>query len=105
VSPGGLQHAFLFEPRGMRVEIDRELIVAPSATSSAALLEEGLSFKNVHTFNLDEYYPMQPEALQSYVRFMREHLFDHIDVPKKNIAIGKVYKNHNWENFMMGRSR
>src|SRR5688572_9533462 len=38
---------------------------------------DGLSFKNVHTFNLDEYYPMQPQALQSYVRFMREHLFDH----------------------------
>jgi glucosamine-6-phosphate deaminase len=49
--------------------------------------EDGLSFKNVHTFNLDEYYPMQPEALQSYVRFMREHLFDHIDIPKKNINI------------------
>jgi glucosamine-6-phosphate deaminase len=28
--------------------------------------EEGLSFKNVVTFNLDEYYPMIPEALQSY---------------------------------------
>jgi glucosamine-6-phosphate deaminase len=49
--------------------------------------KEGLSFKNVHTFNLDEYYPTQPEALQSYVRFMREHLFDHIDIPKKNINI------------------
>ncbi|HEX8913270.1 MAG TPA: glucosamine-6-phosphate deaminase, partial [Humisphaera sp.] len=43
--------------------------------------EEGLSFKNVVTFNLDEYYPMQPSELQSYVRFMREHLFDHIDIP------------------------
>ncbi|MCA9034261.1 MAG: glucosamine-6-phosphate deaminase [Planctomycetaceae bacterium] len=43
--------------------------------------EEGLSFANVITFNLDEYYPMQPEDLQSYVRFMREHLFDHIDIP------------------------
>jgi glucosamine-6-phosphate deaminase len=49
--------------------------------------KEGLSFKNVHTFNLDEYYPMQPEALQSYVRFMREHLFDHLDIPTKNINI------------------
>lgn len=43
--------------------------------------EEGLSFRNVITFNLDEYYPMQPEDVQSYVRFMREHLFDHIDIP------------------------
>ncbi|MEJ2163295.1 MAG: glucosamine-6-phosphate deaminase [Robiginitalea sp.] len=49
--------------------------------------EEGLSFKNVVTFNLDEYYPMQPESIHSYVRFMKEHLFDHIDIPKKNIHI------------------
>ena len=48
---------------------------------------EKLSFKNVHTFNLDEYYPMQPDSLQSYVRFMNEHLFNHIDVPKQNINI------------------
>ncbi len=49
--------------------------------------EEGLSFKNVITFNLDEYYPMDPKSLQSYVRFMKEHLFDYIDVESKNINI------------------
>lgn len=49
--------------------------------------KEGLSFKNVYSFNLDEYYPMQPDALQSYVRFMNEHLFHHIDIPKQNINI------------------
>lgn len=49
--------------------------------------EENLSFKNVITFNLDEYYPMQPQAVQSYVRFMNEHLFDHIDILKENINI------------------
>ncbi len=49
--------------------------------------EEGLSFKNVVTFNLDEYYPMEPQALQSYVRFMDENLFDHIDIDKENINI------------------
>jgi glucosamine-6-phosphate deaminase len=49
--------------------------------------EEGLSFKNVVTFNLDEYYPMEPGSLQSYVRFMRENLFDHIDIPEENIHI------------------
>ena len=38
--------------------------------------DEGLSFKNVVTFNLDEYYPMQPETFQSYVRFMKEYLFN-----------------------------
>ncbi|HEY7119175.1 MAG TPA: glucosamine-6-phosphate deaminase [Tepidisphaeraceae bacterium] len=49
--------------------------------------EEGLSFRNVVTFNLDEYWPMNPDELQSYVRFMREHLFDHVDVDSKNIHI------------------
>src|SRR5690606_41899574 len=49
--------------------------------------EEGLSFKHVYTFNLDEYYPMQPDAIQSYVRFMNEHLFDHIDIPRDHIHI------------------
>jgi glucosamine-6-phosphate deaminase len=49
--------------------------------------EDRLSFKNVITFNLDEYYPMEPDSLQSYVRFMKEHLFNHIDIPKKNIHI------------------
>ena len=49
--------------------------------------EEGLSFKNVVTFNLDEYYPIEPDALQSYVRFMKEYLFDHIDINKENINI------------------
>ena len=49
--------------------------------------EEGLSFKNVHSFNLDEYYPIKADALQSYVRFMGEHLFNHIDIPKANIRI------------------
>jgi len=49
--------------------------------------EEGLSFKNVITFNLDEYYPMEPKELQSYVRFMNEYLFDHIDIDKKNTHV------------------
>ena len=49
--------------------------------------EQKLSFENVHTFNLDEYYPMNPDALQSYVRFMKEHLFNHINIPKQNIHI------------------
>lgn len=49
--------------------------------------EEGLSFKNVITFNLDEYYPMVPDAIQSYVRFMKENLFDHIDIDFENINI------------------
>jgi glucosamine-6-phosphate deaminase len=56
--------------------------------------EENLSFANVVTFNLDEYFPMQPNELQSYVRFMNEHLFDHIDIPADNINIpdGTIHK-------------
>ena len=49
--------------------------------------EEQLSFRNVVTFNLDEYYPMQPTARQSYVRFMHEYLFDHVDILAENIHI------------------
>jgi glucosamine-6-phosphate deaminase len=49
--------------------------------------EEGLSFKNVVTFNLDEYYLIARENVQSYWYFMHEHLFNHIDIPEKNIHI------------------
>ena len=49
--------------------------------------EEGLSFYNVITFNLDEYYPMKPDANQSYVKFMNEYLFNHIDIKPSNIHI------------------
>ncbi len=49
--------------------------------------EEKLSFKNVISFNLDEYYPIEPDALQSYNRFMKVHLFDHIDIDINNTHV------------------
>ncbi len=49
--------------------------------------EEGLSFKNVITFNLDEYYPISPFSIQSYHHYMWMHLFHHIDIPPENINI------------------
>ncbi len=49
--------------------------------------EEGLSFSNVVSFNLDEYYPMTRENNQSYHYFMHQHLFDHIDINPENINI------------------
>jgi glucosamine-6-phosphate deaminase len=57
--------------------------------------EEGLSFSNVISFNLDEYYPMEPEAVQSYWRFMKEQLFDHVDIPEENffIPLGNISQN------------
>lgn len=56
--------------------------------------EEGLSFKNVITFNLDEYYPIETDALQSYNRFMKTNLFDHVDIKPENIHIpnGEIKK-------------
>ena len=61
-------------PRG----IYRELI---------RLHREGLDFSNVVTFNLDEYYPMDPARMHSYHRFMWENLFDHVNVPMQQIHI------------------
>ena len=52
----------------------------------------GLSFNNVITYNLDEYYPMEQDALQSYYQFMHTQLFNHIDIKPENIHI----PNGNW---------
>lgn len=49
--------------------------------------EEGLSFKNVVTFNLDEYYGLSANHPESYAKFMAEQLFDHIDIPKENVNL------------------
>jgi glucosamine-6-phosphate deaminase len=48
---------------------------------------EGLSFGDVVTFNLDEYYPMDPDSIHSYHRYMRENLFDHIDIDPANVHL------------------
>jgi glucosamine-6-phosphate deaminase len=49
--------------------------------------EEGLSFADVVTFNLDEYYPMRPDSIHSYHRFMWENLFAHVDIKRENVHI------------------
>ncbi|HET6400427.1 MAG TPA: 6-phosphogluconolactonase [Candidatus Kapabacteria bacterium] len=61
-------------PRG----IYRELI---------ALHQQGLDLSRVRTFNLDEYYPIAPDALQSYHRFMQQHFFRHVNIRPENIHI------------------
>lgn len=48
---------------------------------------EGLSFRNVVTFNLDEYYGLPPTHLESYRRFMEEQFFAHIDLPPSAIHV------------------
>jgi len=74
-----------------------EMVVLGMATGSTPIKmyaelvrmhrEEGLSFKNVITFNLDEYYPIDKDAYQSYWSFMHRNLFNHIDIDPKNIHL------------------
>src|SRR5688572_2065048 len=49
--------------------------------------EEGLDFSHVVAFVLNEFYGVQPEQLQSHHRWMREHLLDHVNIPKTNVHI------------------
>ena len=49
--------------------------------------EEGLSFSNVISFNLDEYFPLAKDDIQSYHYFMHTHLFNHVDIKPENIHI------------------
>ncbi len=49
--------------------------------------EQGLSFQNVISFNLDEYLGLEPSHPESYHTFMRRNLFDHLDVPAENIHL------------------
>ena len=46
-----------------------------------------VSFKNVVTFNMDEYVGLPKEQDQSYWYFMHKNFFDHIDIPAENINI------------------
>ena len=46
-----------------------------------------VSFKNVITFNMDEYVGLPESHPESYHSFMYKNLFDHIDIPKENIHI------------------
>ncbi|MCM1130429.1 MAG: glucosamine-6-phosphate deaminase [Roseburia sp.] len=48
---------------------------------------EVISFKNVKTYNLDEYVGIDRSCPQSYYYFMNENLFDHIDIDKNNVHI------------------
>jgi glucosamine-6-phosphate deaminase len=47
--------------------------------------EDGLDFSRMTAFNLDEYFPIKRSDEQSYFHFMREKLFDHV-----NIEFGKI---------------
>src|SRR4026208_1831481 len=67
---------------------------APGSTPSGVYRElirmhrdEGLSFADVVTFNLDEYYPMDPGSIHAYHRFMWENLFSQLDIPPANVHL------------------
>ncbi len=49
--------------------------------------EGNISFKEVVTFNLDEYYGLDSNNQQSYAYYMNQQLFNHIDIKKDNINI------------------
>jgi len=49
--------------------------------------EEGLSFRQVTTFNLDEYLGLEPTHPETYWNFMHRNLFDHIDLPASHIHL------------------
>lgn len=49
--------------------------------------EDGLSFANVVTFNLDEYLGLAADHPQSYRLFMAHHLFAHVDAPPENLHV------------------
>ena len=61
------------------VEVYRELIRMHG--------EEGLDFSGVGTFNLDEYWPFDVRAVQSYHSWMHENLFRHLNIPSANVHI------------------
>jgi glucosamine-6-phosphate deaminase len=48
---------------------------------------KGLSFKNVFVFNIDEYYPLSPQEIQSHYLYLYEYLFSNVDIPDENINL------------------
>lgn len=74
------QNAVLGLPTGSTpVNVYRELVRMHQ--------EDGLDLSGVITFNLDEYYGISPDRLQSYHRWMHEQFFNHVNIPPENINI------------------
>lgn len=75
-------------------KIGKDTILALSASSSTIQVYEELvklnsdkifSFNNVHIYSIEEYYPLNKTELQSHYRFLKEYLFDYIDINPNNI--------------------
>ena len=67
------------------------------ATLSALHQAKQLSFAEVQTFNLDEYYDIDPEDPQSYRAYMNRHLFDRVDVAECNTHLPTCRKGEDPE--------
>lgn len=77
-----------------RAKEGKNLVLGLSADSSSIQVYEELitlynkrelSFKNVHIFSVNEYYPLDKNELQSHHRFLKEYLLDYVDIDPKNI--------------------
>ena len=51
--------------------------------------EDGLDFSEITSVNLDEYYPIAPENINSYKYFMDDNLFNHVNINKANTHLPK----------------
>ena len=54
--------------------------------------EGNISFKNVRTYNLDEYVGISRENDQSYYYFMHDNLFNHVDIVEENVHVPYAYE-------------
>jgi len=63
----------------------------------ASYQNKEISFKDITTFNLDEYANLDVNNEQSYYSFMKEHLFSHVDINLANVnlpnGMGDLDKN------------
>ncbi len=70
--------------------------------------ENGTSYKNIKSYNLDEYYGLDPQHDQSYYYFMNHHLFSHIDINPENThvpsGVGDIQANCDAYNAMLAEN-
>ena len=81
--------------RVMLADTPKPVVILPTGSTPemmyARLVQDyragKISFRNVTTYNLDEYVGLQPDHDQSYRYFMQTHLFDHVDIPQENTHV------------------
>ena len=62
----------------------------------ASLYKSGISFKNIVVFGVNEYYPLHKDEIQSHYRFLKEYLYDMLDIPENQIYYldGDIPRSH-----------